>query len=152
MHMKKQLVIALGLSLAGGAAIAGNEGEYSDSTEMDPMETQTPEVTSEMDTMETESPEMTSEMGTDPSDLSPEAGIETSTAMNFEDLDVNQDSLISEQEATDSQVLDSEAFANADTNQDGYLSQTEYDAHGSASGMTDLGVESETELELDDAS
>lgn len=50
----------------------------------------------------------------------------------FEDLDVNQDSLISSQEATESQILDAASFARADTNQDGFLSRTEFDALGAA--------------------
>ena len=68
------------------------------------------------------------------------------TAMSFDSLDVNQDSLVSEQEATDSQVLDSEAFASADTNQDGYLSRTEFDA--SVGG--DTGMETRDPIELED--
>ncbi|CAN5150107.1 hypothetical protein BH24PSE2_BH24PSE2_07060 [soil metagenome] len=71
----------------------------------------------------------------------------SSMAMNFEDLDVNQDSLISEQEATDSQVLDSESFARADTNQDGYLSQTEFKARSSDPTGADIEIETETEID-----
>ncbi|MBA3562768.1 MAG: hypothetical protein H0W33_01910 [Gammaproteobacteria bacterium] len=136
--MKKQLAIVLGMSLAAGAAVAGNEGEY---TESDTMDTETTSQSEILDSAELDSGEdMTGEdMG-------------TSTAMNFEDLDVNQDSLISEQEATDSQLLDSEAFASADTNQDGYLSQTEFDAQGSASIEDPAELETETETEIDDAS
>lgn len=131
--MKKQLAIVLGMSLAAGAAVAGNEGEY---TESDTMDTET---TSQSDILDSGEDMTGEEMG-------------TSTAMNFEDLDVNQDSLISEQEATDSQLLDSEAFASADTNQDGYLSQTEFDAQGSASIEDPAELETETETEIDDAS
>ncbi|MBA3562770.1 MAG: hypothetical protein H0W33_01920 [Gammaproteobacteria bacterium] len=100
--MKKQLAIVLGMSLAAGAAVAnGNnegEGEYTQ-------------------------PETSADTG-----IESETSTDTASPTNFEDLDVNQDTLVSEQEATDSQVLDSEAFAAADANQDGYLSSTEFDA------------------------
>ncbi|CAN5316164.1 hypothetical protein BH24PSE2_BH24PSE2_00310 [soil metagenome] len=49
-------------------------------------------------------------------------------ALAFEDLDVNEDNLISAQEATDSDILDSQAFASADTDGDGSLSRKEFDA------------------------
>jgi hypothetical protein len=64
----------------------------------------------------------------------------------FEDLDVNQDSLISAQEATESQILDSASFASADANQDGFLSRTEFDA-GGASGSELEDVDPAADLE-----
>ena len=109
--MKKQLAIALGMSLAAGAAVA-NEGDYG----------QTKSMTT---------------------------GHEST--MSFEDLDVNRDSLISEQEATDSKILDSDAFASADANQDGYLSRTEFDATvGVGDSMNKTMDKSKSDVQLDD--
>jgi len=70
----------------------------------------------------------------------------------FDDLDVNQDSLISAQEATESQILDSAAFASADANQDGFLSRTEFDA-GGATGTDIEDIDPAADVEdLDDDS
>ncbi|MBA3562769.1 MAG: EF-hand domain-containing protein [Gammaproteobacteria bacterium] len=48
-------------------------------------------------------------------------------APTFESVDVNQDSLISEQEATSAKAMTPEAFTATDANKDGYLSREEFD-------------------------
>ncbi|MGH8497180.1 MAG: hypothetical protein ACREVN_13705 [Gammaproteobacteria bacterium] len=47
-------------------------------------------------------------------------------APTFESVDVNKDSLISEQEATSAKAITTEAFASMDTNQDGFLTREEF--------------------------
>ncbi|CAN5203400.1 hypothetical protein BH24PSE2_BH24PSE2_09140 [soil metagenome] len=48
-------------------------------------------------------------------------------APTFDSIDLNQDSLISEQEATSARAMTPEAFSATDTNQDGYLTREEFD-------------------------
>lgn len=56
-------------------------------------------------------------------------GMSKATAATFEALDKNADQQISKTEAAAEKNV-SDAFASADTNGDGYLSKSEYTAHG----------------------
>ena len=113
--MKKYAAIFLGVTLASGAALAGDKDKAHEK------QAQAVESTPWHD-------------------------------LAFEDLDVNQDSLISAQEATESQILDSEAFARADANQDGFLSRNEFDAGSAPAPGSDLVDPAADVEELEDES